>query len=320
MGIKTQTDTTSAVSPVAAGQAGAAKPALPFRVTRLDVALVLVMVIWGANFVVLKTALEALPPFVFNALRYCLASAVLGVVFKANGATLRLPRAHWLPLIGISVLNALFQIFFTYGLRGTTVANNALIITSVPVWVVIFNAIRSQERLSRPALTGVFLALAGVIIVVVSRYAGQLSFGAATLLGDGLSLLASWTWAINLLASRQPLQRAPILPATFWLTVWTAFWLSLLAVPDLLRMDWSTLTPRLLLAMCYSGILSTGLGSIIFNQGIKTLGTARTAVYTYLEPLVAAATAILFLGEPFTAALVIGAVMVILGLILVKKV
>lgn len=316
MGIETKTETTPAII----GQAVTARPALSIRITRLDVLLVLVMVIWGANFVVLKTVLEMLPPFVFNALRYCLASAVLGIIFKASGATLRLPRAHWLPLIGISVLNAVFQIFFTYGLRSTTVANNALIITSVPVWVVIFNAIRSQERLSRPALTGIFLALAGVIVVVLSRYAGQLSFGGVTLLGDGLSLLASWTWAINLLASRQPLQRTPTLPATFWLTIWTAFWLAILAVPDLLRMDWSTLTPRLMVAMCYSGILSTGLGSIIFNRGIKTLGTARTAVYTYLEPIVAAATAILFLGEPFSPALVIGAVMVILGLILVKKV
>ena len=282
--------------------------------------LVVVMVIWGANFVVVKSVVDAMPPFVFNALRYMLACVVLGVVFKASGATLTMPRAQWLPLIGISVFNLGYQVFFLYGLKSTTVANNVLIITTVPVWVVIFNAVRSQERLSRPATVGIFLALAGVVTVVVSRYAGQLSFGAATLVGDGLSLLASWTWAINVLASRKPLQRTPTLPATFWLTVWTTIWLVIMAIPDLLRMTWSTITPRLALSMCYSGILSTGLGSVIFNRGIKVLGAAHTAVYTYLEPIVAAAAAILFLGEAFTIWLVIGAMMVILGLILVKKV
>jgi drug/metabolite transporter (DMT)-like permease len=49
------------------------------------------------------------------------------------------------------------------------------------------------------------------------------------------------------------------------------------------------------------------------------LGTTRTTVYTYLQPIVAAVTAILFLGESFTLWLVVGAALVLIGLVLVKK-
>jgi drug/metabolite transporter (DMT)-like permease len=291
----------------------------PSRITLLDGALIALMIAWGANFVVIKATLEVLSPIVFNGLRFSVGTLVIGVVFKLNGTKLILPRREWPALIVVGLMGVVYQALFTYGLRTTSVANNALIIASVPVWVVLANAIRSQERITRGAVLGVFLALGGVGTIVVSRFTGQGASEQATLIGDLVSLLASWVWAFNILISRTPLERNPTLPATFWVVAWGALAQMILAVPDLTHMDWSVLSPTVLLGLFYAGVVSMAFGSAIWNRGVKVLGTARTTVYAYLEPVVAAVTAILFLGEPFTLWLVVGAALVLTGLVLVKK-
>ena len=292
---------------------------IPPRFGLLDGALIALMIVWGANFVVIKTTLESLSPIVFNALRFSVGTLVIGVAFRLNGTKLILPRREWPVLIVMALMGVLYQVLFTYGLRATSVANNALIISSVPVWVVLANAIRSQERITRGALLGVFLALGGVGIIVVSRFAGQSADETPTLIGDAISLLASWVWALNILISRKPLERNPTLPATFWIVAWGALAQMVLAAPDLIRMDWSVLGTGVLLGIFYSGVLSMAFGSVVWNRGVKVLGTARTTVYTYLEPIVAAVTAILFLGESFTLWLAVGAALVLIGVVLVKK-
>lgn len=296
-----------------------ARRTAPLHLTALDAGLVLVMVVWGANFVVIKNALDVLPAFVFNAVRFSLGTVALGVIFKMNHAPLRLPRSEWPVIIVLAFLGAVYQVIFVAALENTTIANNALIIATVPVWVLILGFFRYQERFSRGAVLGVFTALGGVIMVVLGRYSGTLAVGGQTLLGDALSLLASWTWAVSILISRRPLQHNPTTASTFWILAWGAVFQALLAVPELLRMDWSLLQPNMLLAITYSGIGSIGLGSMIWNHGVKKLGTARTAIFTYLEPIVAAISAIIFLAEPFSLWLVVGAVLVFSGLVLVKK-
>jgi drug/metabolite transporter (DMT)-like permease len=292
---------------------------IPPRFGLLDGALIVLMVVWGANYVVIKAVLEVVPPIVFNGLRFSLGMLVIGMVLKLNGAHLILPRAQWPALTVIGLMGVVYQVLFTYGLHTTSVANNALIIASTPVWVVLANAVRSQERITRGALLGVFLALGGVAIIVVSRFTGGETGGQATLIGDVVSLLASWVWAFNILISRRPLEHNPTLPATFWIVACGAVAQMVLATPDLIHMGWSVLRPGVLLGVLYAGVASIALGYIIWNRGVKVLGTTRTTVYTYLQPIVAAVAAILFLGESFTLWLVGGAALVLIGLVLVKK-
>ncbi len=297
-----------------------AMPVSPSGLTSLDIWLIVLMAIWGANFVVLKASFAIVTPFVFNTFRFVVGTAAIGAHAKISGIPLSLPRREWLPLITQSVLQfAIYQPFFALGLARTTVANNVLIIATVPVWVVLINAIRGQDRISRGVVIGTFLALGGVLIVVLSRYAGQISINQETLTGDILSLIAAWINAVTILAVFKPLQRNPTIPASFWILAWGALIQGIIAAPDLLRLDWSVVQPPLLLAVAYSGLISIGLGSLVWNRGVKELGASRAAIFTNLEPIVAAAAAILFLGESFTVWLVVGMILVIVGILFVKR-
>lgn len=300
--------------------APAAAPLSSSQLTSLDIWLIVLMAVWGANFVVLKAAFGVVTPFIFNTFRFVVGTAAIGARAKMAGIPLTLPRREWLPLITQSVLQfAIYQPFFALGLARTTVANNVLILATVPVWVVLINALRGQDRISRRVVIGTALALVGVLIVVLSRYAGQITINQETLIGDILSLIAAWINAVTILAAFKPLQRNPTIPASFWILAWGTLIQAGIAAPDFLRLDWSAIPPSLLIAVAYSGIISIGFGSVVWNRGVKELGASRAAIYTNLEPIVAAVAAILFLGESFTVWLVVGMILVIIGILFVKR-
>ncbi len=290
------------------------------HLTRLDLALLLAATLWGANFVVSKAAIDALAPFIYNALRFAVGVLGMAVVFRLRGIDLRLPRREWGSIVFASVISyALYQPFFINGLHLTSAGNSVLIITAGPVWVVLFNAVRREERVTRGSVVGVFIALFGVFVVIFGRYAGQVGFSTVTLEGDLLMLVGSFLWAWSVMASRKPLVQSATAPATFWMLVIGTIFQTLFAIPDLRSFSLSVINFPVLLAILYSGLISIVIGSVIFNDAIAKIGTARASVYTYVQPLVAATLAILLLGEAFTPWLVLGGAFIFVGVNLVRR-
>ncbi|MEP7287126.1 MAG: DMT family transporter [Chloroflexota bacterium] len=288
------------------------------RFTWMDLWMLLLMVIWGTNIVILKSALTVLPPFVLNGVRFTFATFALGIIFKWQGLPIALPRRDWLPVIGLAFLEQpVYQAVFLYALRLTTVANSALLGTTAPIWVVLFNAWRGHDRLRRRGSLGVLLAFLGVVVVIVSR--DKVAIGGDTLSGDVLTLVGSAIFASAMLMSRGLLQRNTPSAIAFWITAWGAIFQVAFSLPELVRLNWSAVQPSLLIAVFYSGVVSIGIGTLIWSQAIKRLGTGRTAIYTYLEPVVASSAAIVVLHELFTPWLAIGAVMVLCGVLLVQR-
>jgi drug/metabolite transporter (DMT)-like permease len=313
-------DLANSIEPAAQNRPVSATEKPTSRITRMDGLLLVTMVLWATNYVVAKSAVSVIPVMVFNAFRFSLGAFSVFLLLKLSGEKLTLPRREWKSLILLAFMtNIVYQSFFMNGLHQTTVANSVLIGTMAPVWIVLINFLRGQEYISRIAVIGTFLALGGVVVVIISRYADQLALGGATLTGDLLTIIASFVWAMMVLLSRKPLMRNPTIPASFWILLWGAFFSILLALPDLLRMEWSVLQPNVAAGVLYSGVLSIGLAGSLWNRAIKELGAARPAVFVNLQPLIAATVAILFLGESFTIWLVIGTLLVLTGVAFVKK-
>jgi drug/metabolite transporter (DMT)-like permease len=290
------------------------------NLTAMDGLLVLAMVIWATNYSVAKAALEVMPPFVFNTLRFSAGAVTLLVLMKASGEKLILPRREWLPLIYVSFLgNAVYQVLFLNGLHQTSVAHSVLITTIAPIGVVVYNIWRKKERGSRRVALGIVLALGGVGTVILSRYAGQMDFSPAMLIGDGLMLASAVIWVINTLALGPPLERNPALAASFWMLLWGILFAAILAAPDFLRFDWSQVKPESIRGILYSGVISIGGASTIWSFAIKRLGTSRTAIFVNLQPIIAAIIAALFLGEAVTPWLVVGTVIALTGMWLVRR-
>lgn len=292
---------------------------------KLDIALVIAMAIWGSNFVVSKAATEIFPPMGYNAMRFSLATLSMWIVLRLMHVDLYVPRREWgAILLCAFVGNTLYQLFFINAVHLTSASNSVLIVSAGPVWVVLFNAARSQERITRGAVVGVGLALTGVVAVIVGRYGDQLAGGVQVSLGDGLMVVASVLWAGSILTSRRPLKNNPHLVATFWMLACGAASQVVFGLPSLVGFDWGRFSASgqvggAVFAVIYSGVISIVFGSIIFNYAVNKLGSARTSIYTYVQPLVTAILAVIVLGERFTPAVILGALLIFGGVALVRR-
>ncbi|HET7024823.1 MAG TPA: DMT family transporter [Gemmatimonadales bacterium] len=284
---------------------------------RNDVAMLAVVVIWAANFTALKVTLVEVPLFAIGAIRFVLGAGLLGLVVRWREGDLRFPpglfwRLIWLGVIG----NTIYQTLFMVALDHTSVANGAILLATSPLLVAGLGAMTGVERLTRWIGAGLALAFLGVLLVVG---AGQASFTAATRVGDVAMLGASLCWAIFTLAVRRLPPEVSALKVTALTTITGVPGLVLIGLPQLLHLQWGRVSVAAWSGLAYSIFLSLVLGYVLWNSSVKVIGPNRTSVYNCLVPLVAMVIAWRILGEPIEPVQVIGAVLIIGGILLTRN-
>ena len=298
----------------------------PLRgLTGLDGLLLGLVGVWGVNFSVLKLGMAVMPPQIINTLRMGLAAVVFLVLLAAQGR-LRWrrgdgPRILLLGLIG----HALYQILFIEGLQRTAVGNTSLILASVPMWVAIMGALFGFERVVSRAWVGIGLAFTGVLVVILgSNQAIHLPWlsdntaSSASLLGDLLVLGATWCWSGYTVLSQPLLKRYSPVQLNGWSLAAAGPVLIAAALFDGTSAGWGQVTPAVVFAVLYSGLLSVNICYVIWYAGVQRLGGARTAVFSNITPLVAVATAWLWRGEPLHPVYLVGAVLIAGGVLLTR--
>jgi drug/metabolite transporter (DMT)-like permease len=289
----------------------------PRQVARAELAMLLVVLVWGANFSFMRMALAEMSGLAFAALRFGIAAVILLAVLRWREGSVAVPRTAWWPLIWMGVLsNTLYQVFFMYGLTHTSVANASLIIATTPLIVAFLGAATGVEALRRPIVTGGLLGFAGVVLILAGKGA---SLGVGQLGGDAAILGATLCWAIFTLGVRA--FRVPI--STLRLTTWTmvtgAPGLLLLGAPGLAAVDWPGLSPRALTGVGYSCLLAIVVAYMLWNNAVRLVGSGRTSIYNSMIPLVAMLVAWPLLGEVPRPIQVGGAALIIGGVILSRR-
>ena len=283
-----------------------------------DLAIVLLVVIWGSNFSVVKAALNEFSPLAFNSTRFVLASVVLALFLAASGTRIRFEKGDALRLVGLGLLgNVVYQALFIYGINGTRAGNAALMLSSVPLIVTVLSVGLKHETISRAGWAGVALSIAGIVLILWGG-SGGLSFGSDTIRGDLTMLAAALGWSVYTVLSSPYVQRYGTLPVTAF-TMWTGT-VGLVAVstPALLAQDWSSISPGAWGGLVFSGALAIALAYILWYYGIRHLGSSRTAVYSNTVPVVALIVAWLTLGEVPTWFQVAGTVLILGGIALAR--
>lgn len=280
-----------------------------------ELTLILMVCIWGLNFAVAKRALATFDPLAFNALRYVLASAFVLVVLRKQGR-LELPaRGDWPRLLVLGIFgNAIYQLAFIVGLNLTTAGSGSLMLAVMPVFVLALD-VWGGERHSGRAWVGAAVSLMGVGLV--SRAALRIE-GSEALLGNLLILFAAAFWALYTQGSRSMIRRYGAVRTTAW-TLWSgAVIIFLMGIPSLFRQNWSAIDTVSWTGLLYSAFLSIGLAYLLWYRSVGRLGSSRTAIYANLTPVVALTAGALWLGEAVTPLSLLGAGMVIGGVMLVR--
>lgn len=281
--------------------------------TRYDLGLLLVSLIWGANFSAIKYALPAVPPLAFSATRFLLACLLFWVAVRVLEGPARLPRRTLWALAGLGVIgNTGYQAAFMTGLDRTTATNSSLIMGAMPVMVAGLATALGVERPGRRLWFGMLLAMLGVVLVIAAR---GLAMSRASLDGDLLVLLACACWAVFTVGLRQVGAGVSPLRVTAITTYAGTPGLLLLGWPELRTVAWTSLDGGTWFGILYSGVLAIGVAYLLWAYAVRHIGGSRTAVYNCVVPVVAGAVAWAVLGERPGPGQIAGAGLVVAGVL-----
>lgn len=284
------------------------------RDLRAEALLLMGALIWAANYPVAKYGISRIDIFVFNALRFVVAAALLAVLVRARGRPwIVVSRADWLRLLRAGfVANVLYQIAFIVGLNLTTAGNSAVLLATAPLWTVVINARLHRESIRRELWVGMSIALAGIAMIVVGS-GKKLVLGESDIFGDLTCMAAAFLWAFNTNLQKPLLGRYSPLQLTLMMVVIGSLGLSLAALPAAARMEWSGVGWTYYASAAFSGALSIAVGNLAWSYGVKRIGPGRTGNFGNVIPVAALVIAYFTLGETLTPLQLIGAAVTIIG-------
>ncbi len=267
-----------------------------------------VVVSWGLNFAIVKSAFAELPPLTFNGLRFAIAAILLVLVLGLREGAWRPSRADLPGLVVLGLLgHAGYQSLFIVGLARTSATHSALILSMTPLFVGALGVALGLERSTARMWAGLFIAFAGLFILITGGGRAVAVPGAATPVGDLLTLGASLSWAGYTVLARPYLDRiSPLQLATVTLILGFPVVLAT-AVPGLMHLDWSGVSLRAWGALAYSSIFAVVISYVIWSISVQAVGSARTAAVSNMVPVVALASAWALLGEAVGPVQILGA-------------
>jgi drug/metabolite transporter (DMT)-like permease len=281
-----------------------------------DALLLLMSVIWGANFSIVKFATGRVAPLAFNGVRVALAAAALLALVAVDGG-LRVQRRDALRLLALGVLgNGVYQILFIEGVARTRAGNAALVLAATPAFIALIGRLLRVERVSRRGWMGITLSLCGIALVTFGRSGGP--GVSAALIGNLLVLGGALCWATFTVLLKPLAHRVDALRVGALTMLGGALPLILFASPSLVSTDWTAVPLSVWGAVVYSAIGALVIAYLIWYRGVRVLGPTRTAMYSNLQPATALLVAWALLGEVPTPWQVAGIATVVAGVLLTR--
>lgn len=269
---------------------------------------------WAGNSIVGRAARELVPPAALSFWRWTFALALLLPLawphLKRDWPVL---RAHWpvmaiLGALGIGAFNTLLY----SGLQTTTALNSMLIQSAQPALILMLGGLVMRDRTSARQVAGVLVSLAGVLMVIAR---GDLALLLALRLnaGDAIIAFAVLLWALYSVLLRK---RPPVHPLSF---LAASIMVGLVVIAPVYLMELASgrrIVPETgsALAIAYVSVFPSFLAYLFFNRGVELIGSAATAQFMNVMPLMGAGLAMLFLGEALHLFHVAGLALVLAGI------
>jgi len=281
------------------------------RSVKAHILLVLVTFAWGATFVSVKDALAVVSPLVFNALRMGTASLALLFIFAREFKRIDKNSALGGALLGVFLWAG--YSFQTIGLKLTTPSKSAFITGLAVVLVPLIVAVSGRRLPNRWTLFGVVSAFGGLYLMTIPAVEGFSMSGINH--GDIITLGCSISYALHIYTMGKLMQRHPFKPIAV-MQILTATVLMATTIP--LERPRLSLTGEAVFAILFTGLVCTAAAFSIQAWAQQFTPPTHTALIFVLEPVFAALTSYVLLGEHLGARGTVGAAL-ILGGILVSE-
>lgn len=277
--------------------------------TPRDLLLALVViVVWGLNFVVIKVGLHGMPPMLMGALRFLLAAFPAIFFVRRPQVPLR-----WMLAYGATISLGQFAFLFYAMYVGMPAGLASLVLQSQAFFTLFFAALFLGERLRGSNLFGLLVAASGLLLIGLQG--GQ----AMTLAGFALTIAAASMWALGNVVTRR-LGKVNLVGLVVWGSLIPplpflalSWWLE---GPELISQSLRTLSLDSLLVLAYLAFGATILGYGLWSRLLSRYPASQVAPFSLLVPVVGISSAALLLGERLGGLQMVGAALVMAGLLI----
>jgi len=264
-------------------------------------ALALAAALFGTTFVLVKGALDAIPPLSFVGWRFLIAAVVLLAIARPRS------RSTW---VDGSIAGGILFVGFatqTIGLEQTSASNSGLITGLYVVFTPLLASVFARRNPAATAVIGGAISVAGLMLLTIRD-------GLALSAGDAWTLACAGAFALHIVVLASMAPRHRVLGFT---AVQLAVTAALALAASALIEDAGFPDPSAWMALAVTALAVT-CGAFAAQVWAQTvIGPSRTAMVLALEPVFAVGTAVLVLGERLDARAAMGAVLILAGIYVV---
>jgi drug/metabolite transporter (DMT)-like permease len=291
-----------------------------FRNPRVLFPFILITLIWGSTWIVIKDQLGTVPPTWSVTYRFIVAAAAMFVFAKASGASLRIGRnGHILALLfGIPQFFLNFNFVYaaehhvTSGLVAVVFAM-LMVPNSLLAWLFL------KHRVTSGFIAGSAVALAGIALLFVQEMRTSSAGPHEVLLGIGLTVLGVLSASIaNIMQASERLKRRSIASMLAWGMVYgviaNAVFAFLVYGPPVVEYRagyW--------LGVAYLGLFASALAFTFYFGIIRVIGPGKAAYSSVIVPIIAMALSTVFEGYRWSALAVAGGLLALVGMIIALR-
>ena len=264
---------------------------------RAALPIVVLSLVWGCNWPILKMGVEELAPLTFRGMTLPLAALGLLLVSRLSGDSVRVPRALWPRVIALALFNiACWNGFVLFGVQQLPAGRSAILAYTMPIWATMIATLVLHEPLSRRKLLGLVLGVSGMAVLIGEQIAvvGAAPFGALMILAAAIT----WAFGTVLLRKWQP----PIAQNTLSGWMMLLGWIPLaIAAPFLdpqpLASELGQLSARGWFAIAYNIFLAGTVAHWAWFTLARTLPVTVSSLSSLSVPVVGVFSGIVLLGE-----------------------
>jgi drug/metabolite transporter (DMT)-like permease len=272
--------------------------------------------IWSGNAILVKYVLQEIPELAAAAMRITLAAITLVIVYTARGGRLTLDRNLWrrfLP-VGLWGLGLSFT-FFTVGLDRTSVSHAVFVGSLTPLAILLFSWREGRQRLSPLRLGALFLSLGGVLLLAMDQQGGASpGWEGDLLLLAGIGCLTYYT-----VRGKDLSKTFHSLQFNTYSFVAAALWLSPVLAIELTRLPWQQISTFSWLCLLLSGTIGSAGAYLAYYYALRWVRASQVAVFHYLHPPLGTALGVLFFREILTTRFLLGASLILIGVVIAER-
>lgn len=276
-------------------------------------AFALLVLFWGSAFAVVEIGLRYSPPILFAGLRTLVGGIAMIVAALLWGGSPNL-RRDWPVFLLLALFNVvLFIGLQTYAIVFLPSGSAAVLIYLQPILVGLLAWLILGEGLSVSKFVGLLLGFSGIVAVSAGSLSGDLAP-----VGVILGAASGMAWAFGTVFFKKYEARV----STLW-AVAVPFVVGGVALTalGLVVESWDevSLTGGFAASLLYSALVGISAAWVIWFALIRAGEASRVAAYIFAVPLTAVLIGAVFLDEPLSFSLLVGAALVVSGIYLVNR-